>query len=466
MAEKVLPVKKGERIDLEITGVTHSGEGVGRYMGAAVFVPGAVPGEKVRAEVAEIKKSFAVARLLEITGPSPARRDPRCVIFNSCGGCRLQHVDYREQLKIKTGLVRDSLQRIGGLGQVTVKETAGMDDPWHYRNKVHYQVAETGGGLALGFYEEGSRRLTPFPVAGAGKDRGCLLVDRDLNQAASQVERLINIYTGPAGGKGTEGRFFRHVVLRKGLFTGEIMAVIVTSGTKWPREGEFVRGLMSVLPGITSLVRNINDGPAGPVLGGENRLLAGREYITDRLDQLEFIISPASFYQVNPLQTRVLYRKALEYAFPGHGRGGPVVDAYSGIGTIALYLAGRAGQVHAVEVVPAAIEDARRNASLNSVKNVRFHKGEAERILPALAAGGLRPDVVVLDPPRRGCGREALEAVSAMGAPRVVYVSCDPGTLARDLGIMSGSGYSVEEVQPVDMFPWTRHVECVAKICR
>ncbi|MFZ5647569.1 MAG: 23S rRNA (uracil(1939)-C(5))-methyltransferase RlmD [Bacillota bacterium] len=464
MAKKELPVKIGEKISLEINGVTHSGEGVGRYRGVAVFVPGGAPGDSVTAEVSEIKKGYAVTRLLEITGPSPDRRDPPCPIFQSCGGCRLQHVDYSEQLRLKTGLVRDSIARIAGLGQVPVRETAGMENPWHYRNKALYQVEETGGRLILGFYEEGSHRLAPFPDTVEGLNWGCLLVDRELNHVASLVEKLMNRHPVAHRGHGRKGGFFRHLVLRKGFFTGEIMVVLVTGGEEWPGEKDFVKDLMSQRPGITSLVRSINEGTPGPV--SENRLLAGREFIADRLEGLTFIISPASFYQVNPAQTRVLYQKALEYADLDQGRDRTVVDAYSGIGTIALFFAGRAKKVYALEVVPGAVEDARQNAALNGVDNVEFYSGEVEKILPSLADGRLRPDVVVLDPPRRGCGREVLEAVCVMEVPRVVYISCDPGTLSRDLKTLAGAGYHVEEVQPVDMFPWTRHIECVAKISK
>lgn len=242
------------------------------------------------------------------------------------------------------------------------------------------------------------------------------------------------------------------------------MVVLVTGSGEWPQEKAFVRDLLSLRPGITSMVRNINEGPPGVVLGRENRLLVGREYIADRLGHLTFRISPSSFYQVNPVQTLVLYQKALEYAALTGGE--TVVDAYSGVGTIALFLASHAKKVHGLEVVPEAVEDARYNAVLNNINNVEFHPGEVEKHLPALAAKGLRPDVVVLDPPRRGCGREALDAVAEMWAPRVVYVSCDPGTLARDLGYLAGKGYHVEEVQPVDMFPWTHHIECVVRLNR
>ncbi|MHB8985317.1 MAG: 23S rRNA (uracil(1939)-C(5))-methyltransferase RlmD [Eubacteriales bacterium] len=458
MAKRELPLQMEERFRVQISGLTHAGDGVGRYRGFAVFVPGTVPGDTVLAEVVDLKKNFALARLLEITEPAPGRRRPECAFFPACGGCSLQQVDYREQIRLKTGLVRDSLTRIAGLGGVTVLDAAGMSCPWHYRNKASFQVGKLDGGYNLGFYEEGSHTLAAFLKEGDSRF-GCLLVDRELNEVASVVERLLNKHGGTVDSKKQNGRFFRHIVLRKGFYTGEIMVVLVTGSGEWPRENYFVKELLSLRPGLASVVRNINNEPLGVILGRENLLLAGREHIVDRLGHLHFNISPSSFYQVNPAQTLVLYQKAMEYAALTGAE--TVVDAYSGVGTIALYLAGRAKKVYGLEEAPEAVADARGNAMLNEINNVEFHEGKVERRLPTLAARGLRPDVVVLDPPRRGCGREALEAVAEMRAPRVIYVSCDPGTLARDLGHLTGGGYRVEEVQPVDMFPWTSHVECI-----
>jgi 23S rRNA (uracil1939-C5)-methyltransferase len=301
--------------------------------------------------------------------------------------------------------------------------------------------------------------LAAFFKKGDRLTSGYLLVDGELNEVARVIGNLLNKHGVSACNQKQRDRFFRHVVLRKGFYTGEIMVVLVTGSGEWPEENLFVGELSSLRPGLASVVRNINDGPPGVVLGRTNKLLAGREAITDRLVHLHFNISPSSFYQVNPVQTLVLYQKALEYAALTGVE--TVVDAYSGVGTIALFLAGHAQKVYGLEVVSEAVEDARKNALLNKISNVEFHLGEVEKQFPAMAAQGLHPDVVVLDPPRKGCGREVLDAMAAMQVPRVVYVSCDPGTLARDLGYLATKGYKVEEVQPVDMFPWTHHVECV-----
>lgn len=454
VAKSKLPVEKGEVISLEIGGLTHEGNGVGRCRGLAVFVPGAVPGDTVQAEITALKKNYALGRLLEVSKPSSSRREPECARFGKCGGCRLQQVNYREQLDIKTSLVRDSLSRIAGLGEVVVREMIGMENPWHYRNKAHFQVEERSGEFRLGFYEEGSHSLSSI-FEGEGPT-GCLLVDEDINRAAAAIEALLNRH-----GRGAPGGFFRHVMLRKGFYTGEIMAVLVTGSGDWPGQKGFAGDLTQRVGQLVSLARNINDGPQGVVLGRENIILAGRGYITDRLGDLSLIISPASFYQVNPVQTLVLYNKALEYAGLNHPGDLTVVDAYSGVGTIALFMARHARRVVALEVVPQAVEDARSNAENNGVQNIEWHTGEVEKLLPSLARRGLRPDVAVLDPPRKGCGPEALEAVAHMDVPRIVYVSCDPGTLARDLGRLTALGYRVEEVQPVDMFPWSHHVETI-----
>lgn len=467
-AGQSFPVQKNERIVLQISGINHSGEGVGRYRGLAVFVPGAAPGDQVVAEVSDVKKNYARARLLGIKTASPARREPECGRFSRCGGCRLQHINYGEQLMLKTILVKDSLARIAGLEKVKVRAAAGMEHPWHYRNKVHFQVEERPDKIALGFYEEGTHNLTAFFNEGACPGTGCLLVDDELNKLAALIEKLLNRHRGPFGRRISrqkrQSRFFRHIVLRKGFFTGEVMAVLVTGSGEWPGEKAFVKELLSLRPGLVSLVRNINDGPPGVLFGKKSRCLAGREHIKDRLGHLIFRISPSSFYQVNPVQTLVLYNKVQQYAALTGTE--TVVDAYSGIGSIALFLAGRAKRVYGLEALPDAVADARKNAALNKITNAEFLTGKVESLIPILAAQGQRPEVVVLDPPRHGCGREVLEAVVQMQVPRLVYVSCNPATLARDLRYLADNGYLVDEVQPVDMFPWTAHVECVVLMSR
>ncbi|WP_051070525.1 23S rRNA (uracil(1939)-C(5))-methyltransferase RlmD [Desulfurispora thermophila] len=448
-----------EEVTLPITGLTHSAEGVGRLNGLAVFVPGAVPGDTVLARLEERKKSYARARLLEVLQEAPERRPAPCPHFSGCGGCRLQQVTYAEQLRLKKQLVQDSLARLGGLGDVPVHDVAGMDNPWHYRNKITLHAGWSGGRYVLGLFTEGSHDLIElYPLGVAEPAAGCLLVNKELNQVARTVQELLNKYA-PTG----TNDFFHRVILRKAVATGQIMVVLVTAGGAWAGESALVRDLLSRHPAVSSLLRHV-PAPGFASGGGSYKLLAGKEYIEEELLGLYFRISPAAFFQVNPVQTAYLYQKALQYAaLTGRET---ALDAYCGTGTIALLLARQAARVYGLEVVAQAVVDARQNALRNNTGNVRFMEGAVEKLLPRLAARGLRPHLIVLDPPRSGCGRPALQAVAAMQVPRLVYVSCDPGTLARDLAFLSQYAYRALEVQPVDMFPWTSHVECVVSLKR
>lgn len=448
-----------QELVIDITGLTHQGEGVGRLPdGQAVFVPGTVPGEKAMVEIYQRKKKYARAKLLHIVEQARDRCQPRCNTFNSCGGCSLQHINYYAQLEHKTQLVKDNLSRIGKLSDVQVSNTLGMDYPWHYRNKVHFHVQMDNNRVTLGYFEQGSHSfITLLP-------HHCLLIDKGLNETAKTVEELLNKYNLLAYDWKHKRGLVRNIMLRKGSATGEIMVVIITSGGKWVGEHDFALELNKVHPQVVSVMKNINKGSNRLIMGGETINLFGKSTITEYLGSLKFDISANSFLQVNPEQTVKLYDKAAEYA--GLTSKESVLDAYCGIGTIALYLAPRAKEMLGLEVVPQAVTDAKNNAQINGIKNVQFHQGEVERLLPLLKNEGYCPDVVILDPPRRGCGQEALDALIEMKAPKIVYISCDPSTLARDLAYLSPGGYIVKEVQPVDMFPHTGHVESVALMSR
>lgn len=458
MAGRAFPVRPGEMIDVEVTGLNHAGEGVGRCRGAVVFIPGAVPGELVRAAVAEVKKGFARARLEGILRPSPERRRPACALHGACGGCDLQHLAYAAQLRWKTQRVKDALARIGGLAGVPVGEALGMERPYHYRTKVHLQVGRAGERLVLGFYARRSRCLPMRDGPGAGAI--CLLADRELLRLARTVEDLLNEYGAGVYDWQSRCGYLRHVVLRRARATGESMVVLVTGREEWAKEKAFVAALRAAASDAVSVVRNINTGTPKEILGPESRVLSGRDAITEILGHLRFRITAASFFQVNPVQTLQLCRLVREYAaLTGRET---LLDVYCGVGTFGLFLAGGAYRVVGIEAVPAAVADAQANAALNGVANAAFYAGAAERLIPAWVAEGLRPDVAVLDPPRRGCDRRVLAALAGANVPRVVYVSCDPATLARDLGYLFSRGYQIRAVQPVDMFPHTRHIECVA----
>lgn len=457
-------VEVGQEIEVDITSLNHQGEGVGRYNGMAVFIPRTCPGDRVKARVNQKHKKFVRAELILLLNESKNRCSVVCSQSHQCGGCHVQHVNYEAQLSYKTELVRQTLARIGKLSGVRVNDTLGMDEPWHYRNKVHFQVGFNGDRLELGFFAEGTHKLVRQQENGKQWAGSCFLIDQDLNDLAAVIEEQLNKYSVDIYQWATRKGLLRHVLLRKAVNTGELMAVFITSSEKWPQEHQFAASLAHANSNLKSVLRHINTGADRQVLGGETITLYGKDSITDKLGHLKFRLSAGSFYQVNPVQTLVLYNKALQFA----GLTGQelVVDTYCGVGTIALFLAGHARKLIGLELVPEAVQDAHANAALNKIANVEFQQGAVEKTLPRLARGGVKPDVVVLDPPRRGCHIQVLETLAEMKVPRVVYISCDPGTLARDLGRLAASGYSVVEVQPVDMFPHTAHVEAVVLLQR
>ncbi|MDQ7788687.1 MAG: 23S rRNA (uracil(1939)-C(5))-methyltransferase RlmD [Candidatus Desulforudaceae bacterium] len=451
----------GERVKLQIQGFNHAGEGVARLGGLAVFVEGALPGEIVEAEITEVRRRYGRAKTVAVLQRAVGRVEPLCGLHFGCGGCRLQHVDYPTQLELKTKLVGDSLERIGRFLEPPVRPIIGMANPRHYRNKVHYQVARIGEQVVLGFFEEDSYNMRPLGLNESGVEH-CLLPDQRLFRVASAVQILLNEYQVPVYDWDKGSGYLRHVVLRLAVGTGEVMVILACGNGEWPACAAFTTALLDTAPEVRSVVENINQSPGREVLGNRNLTLAGASTITDELGGLKLRISPSSFYQVNPTQTLPLYEQVLAYsALTGRET---VVDVFSGIGTIALFLARQARQVYGLEIVPEAVADAKGNASLNGIQNVEFQRGRAEELLPALAQQGLRPDVVILDPPRRGCAESVLDAVLVMNPERIVYVSCDLGTMARDLRFLAASGYHLAQVQPVDMFPFTTHVECVALV--
>ncbi|WP_429310359.1 23S rRNA (uracil(1939)-C(5))-methyltransferase RlmD [Paenibacillus mucilaginosus] len=461
-----LPVAKNEDYTADIVGIGHEGEGVGRVNGYTLFVPGALPGEKVRVKVVKVKKQYGYAKLLEVLEASPDRIDAPCPIYKQCGGCQLQHLSYEAQMRWKRQLVIDNLTRIGKLQVVGEREegiivhpTLGMSDPWRYRNKAQVPIglAETEeGGLVGGFYAQGSHRII---------DMEACLIQHENNDAVVGAVKKIARELGIRPYSEETGRgLLRHVIARYGFNTGEIMVVLVTNGRDLPHADELTGLIRRDVPGVTSIVQNINTRETNVIFGDETRTLWGSDVIYDTIGDIRFAISARSFYQVNPVQTEVLYGKALEYAaLTGRET---VIDAYCGIGTISLFLAQKADQVYGVEIVPEAIEDARANARLNGIRNASFEAGPAEVVIPAWRAKGIAPDVIVVDPPRKGCDPALLETILAMRPERVVYVSCNPSTLARDLRVLEDGGFRTVQVQPVDMFPHTVHVESVAVLVR
>ena len=452
-----LPFSSGERFTADINGLTHSGEGVGRYREVPVFIPGAIPGDRVDAVIRQVKRNFARGELLAVSKPAPARQTPPCSRFGRCGGCAYQMMKYGEQLKWKGSQVKDSLTRIGRLSGVPVMDAVGLDDPWYYRNKATFQVGRVNGKILLGFFEKGAASLAGFDEEGNehAPATECLLPDKDINKIGAELTSILN--------KGAIATEFlaplQQVQIRRSSHTGEVSVTLITETGRWPAEKALAGIIGERLPEITSLSRGVEIRQPGGGLVRNDKLLAGKPFITDKIGSLTYRIASSSFYQVNPGLTGILYEKTREYA--GLKGGETIVDAYGGIGAVALYLARQAGKVLGLEANPTAVADARANATLNRIDNAEFKTGAVEVLLPAMVEQGLQPDVLILDPPRRGCAPAVLEAAATARAKRIIYLSCNPATLSRDLRQLAERGYTLREAQPIDMFPWTAHVETV-----
>jgi 23S rRNA (uracil1939-C5)-methyltransferase len=451
-----IPVKLGQEIELTINGYGHEGEGVSRHQQFTIFVSEALKDETVLAKVVEIKRNFARAEILSITKPAPDRVTPHCNVSKNCGGCQFQHLDYRAQLITKQQRVSDAMERIGGLHGVTVHSTMGMKEPWRYRNKVQCPVGMAGGAVVIGFYRKGTHQIVPMS--------DCMLQPVITNKISRRVRDLVEKYRVSIYNERTGGGMLRHVLIKYGFATNEAMIVLVTNGDNFPDGSKIARDLIGAFPEIKSVVQNINRSRDNVILGNVNRVLWGKDSITEKIGSLQFKISANSFFQVNPVQLQVLYSKTVEYAALSWKE--LVLDAYCGVGSLTLFLAKKAKQVYGIESVAEAIFNARENAKLNGVENVEFLTGTVEKVLPNLLKRKLILDVAVLDPPRSGCEEVVLKTLAESKVKRIVYVSCNPGTLARDLKILDDLGYKTYEIQPVDMFPHTYHVECVVRVER
>ena len=452
---EMIPVRRGQVYEIRIERLGTSGEGVGRYENFTVFVPQALPNERVLTVIEEVKKTYARGRIRKILQESPARVTPLCEIYDECGGCQLQHLSYEEQLHAKRAQVVDALTHIGKLPQIPVNATLRADDPWNYRNKMQFPIGVDRGRLIVGCFAQGSHRII--------NTENCHIQRSANNDLANAVREIVEKLHIPAYNEDTHKGILRHIVGRVGR-GNDLMAVIVTATKQLPRAKDFVRMLRERLPNLVSVHQNIQTYRNNVIMGRDTELLWGRPTILDALGRLNFHISPRSFFQVNTRQAERLYEQALAYA-DLHGTE-TVIDAYCGTGTITLFLAQKARKVYGIEIVQPAILDARKNARDNHVKNAEFIVGDATAVLPALYKQGIRPDVVVVDPPRAGCTEIVLRTFANMKPRRIVYVSCNPATLARDLAILKDLGYITQEVQPVDLFPQTSHVECLSKLVR
>lgn len=453
-------VEKNKEYIFDIISQGYEGEGIAKIDNKyPIFIEGALKGEKVKVRIVKVNKNFAYGKLMEVLEASEERVNPPCAIYKRCGGCKLQHASYKAQLDFKWDRVKDCVSKIGKLDPSIVKYPLGMENPWRYRNKVQLPIGLINGEVKIGFFAPRSHDIIDM--------ESCLIQDEIGDKVVKLTREWIekfNIRPYNIDGEYDEKGIVRHIMIRRGFTTNEVMVVLVTNGENLTHKEEFVDLMVKNIPGIKSVIQNINSKKTNVILGLESKTLWGEDTISDYIGDFRFNISPLSFFQVNPIQTEVLYGKALEYAnLTGNEE---VFDAYCGTGTITLFLSQKAKKVYGVEIIPQAIDNAWINAKENKVENVEFFVGESEVVIPDLINKGVKADVVVVDPPRKGCDKKLLDAITNIDAKKIVYVSCDPSTLGRDLKVLEENGYKTLEVQPVDMFPNTAHIENVALLIK
>lgn len=449
--------RAGESVSVTVEDLAYGGEGVGRAEGYVIFVPGGIPGDRLRVRLTQARPRFARGQVEAVEQSSPHRVEPPCPYFGRCGGCRLQHVDYRAQLAFKEKQVRDCLVRLGGLGEVPLAPIIGAPELYGYRNKMEFTIAEAAGQTVVGLHEA-ERYDVILDI------ERCLLQSDLLNAVLGEVRAFIRERGLPVYDPETEEGLLRFLMLREGKRSGEVMVNLVTASPRLAEARALAERLQARFPQVTAVVLNVNPKKASVALGVEEHPVAGRETIREHLGGLEFSISANSFFQTNTLQAERLFELVLEYAALTGTE--TVLDLYSGTGAISLLLARRCRAVYGIEVMAAPIEDAVRNARANGIANCTFLPGEVRHVLPELIRKGVRAEVVVADPPRAGFHPKALKATLTLAPRRIVYVSCNPSTMARDLGGLVRGGYRLEVVQPLDMFPHTPHIEAVARLER
>lgn len=451
-----IPVHKNEEYQAKVVDLTYQGNGVVKIDDFPVFVPNALPGEEVTVRVTKVTRNFAWGRVMKWQTKSPDRVEVKDKTYIQTGIAPLGHLKYDAQLKFKQHQIKELLEK-AHLDEIDVLPTMGMDKPYHYRNKAQVPVKMVRGKLETGFYKRGSHTLVPI--------EDFYIQDPQIDKAIVVVRDLLRKYLVTPYDERTGKGVIRTVMVRRGYYSHEIMVVLVTNTKRLPMADEIVKGIVAGMPEVKSIVQNINDRKTNVLLGMKNKTLWGKDEIHDQLLGIDFAISPLSFYQVNPQQTERLYQTAIDNA--GLDGSQTVIDAYCGIGTISLAVAKHAKQVYGVEVVEAAIEDAKHNAKRNGIKNAKFVAGKAEDQFAKWQAEGLKPDVVIVDPPRKGVAESLIEATGEMGPQKVIYVSCNPATLVRDIQRFAEHGYHVvKPIQPVDQFPQTTHVESVTVLER
>lgn len=450
--------KKNDLLTVTIEDMGHDGEGIGKVDGYTVFVKDTVIGDKVQAKIMKAKKNYGYARLVEIMEPSKDRVEPRCAYARQCGGCQIQALSYEKQLAYKQQKIENNLIRIGGFQkeEIPMQPIIGMEDPYHYRNKAQFPVGcDKEGQLIAGFYAGRTHSII--------SNRKCYLGVEVNEQILNLVLAHMEAYDIPAYDEMTGKGLVRHVLIRYGFQSKEIMVCLVVNGSRIPGAEDLIAKLREI-PGMTSISLNINREKTNVILGRKGKLLWGQEYITDTIGPIAYQISPQSFYQVNPVQTKNLYEKAISMAgLTGNER---VMDAYCGIGTIGLIASRNAKEVISVELNPDAVRDAVTNAKRNGIKNVSFYQNDAGAFMVSMAEKGEKADVVFMDPPRAGSDEAFLSSVVMLAPEKIVYISCNPETLARDLRYLTKHGYRAEEAWGYDMFAWSEHVETVCLLSR
>lgn len=445
-------LKIKDKITLEIVGLGHSGEGVGNYQGYTIFVDGALPGESVEIILTECRKTYGRADLIQVVKASPHRVEPVCPLFGTCGGCQLMHLDYSQQLIIKQKRVSDALQRIGKIYDVDVAPCLPSPSELHYRNKIQLPLQPGADGVLIGLYARASHDIVEVDTCYIHCDLG-----EEIYKKVREIIRRSNISAfDPHTGEGE----LRHILIKTSITLKEVLVILVTTKAHSPILSKVAEQIMQCSPFVKGVVHNINTINSNIILGYTYHVLAGSRSIQEQIGDLKFNISPASFFQVNTKQAERLYAKALEWS---HLTGNEtVLDAYCGVGTISLFFAKHAKHVIGIECVPTAIEDAKENAKLNGIKNTEFICANVEDYIRSLKT----VDVMILNPPRKGCEKSFLDGIKRLRPSTIVYISCDPATLARDLAFLCTIGYKVNTVQPYDMFPQTAHVECVVKLSK
>lgn len=445
-------MKKNDLCKIEITGMTAEGNGVGRTEdGMAVFVPLTAVGDVISCKIVKVTKSFAYGIIDRVIAPSPDRAESGCPVSEKCGGCTFRYMSYSSELAIKDKLVRDAFLRLGGFDDIPFEPICGGEEDF-YRNKAQYPVAEQDGRLVCGFYSKRSHRVVPFT--------NCRLQPKIFGDITEECLRLANSKKIPAYNEENSSGVLRHIYIRRGFHSGEIMVCFVVKNKSRQSDlSDIAKKLSEKFSDIKSVIMNVNPKNTNVIMGSENITLFGSGEITDILCGKKITLSPMSFYQVNTAQAERLYRQGIEYA--GLTDGETVLDLYCGAGTIGLAFSDMAGKIIGCEIVPEAIENAKRNAELNGVKNAEFYCGDAGELSQKLADDGIVPDAAVIDPPRKGCDRLTLDSLVRMSPKRIVMISCNPATAARDAKYLAENGYCVEKARAFDLFPRTGHVECV-----